>query len=271
MGVGKRLDSATLCGLALGIGSLLASMILEFYGLNPDLGTPFLKLSALLIIFGGTFGCGITSFNMEEVLNLPTLLRIAFSQRRSDPVAFVRMMVKLAELARREGILALDTRRADLEENYPFLWRGFQYVIDGRTPDVTKNALVDEVFAMEERHKVGANLFTALGGYAPTMGIVGTVLGLISALGKAAEGGGGTSAVVGAIATAFIATFYGIASANLFFLPIAGKLQQRNAEEVFFKMVQIEGILAIQTGENPRLIGESLQLFFRETKPSTTK
>lgn len=264
----KVLDAATLGGLVLGVGSLLTSMILEFNELNPDLGSPFLKISALTMIFGGTLGCSMASFPLEEILKIPTLFRITLFGDKTEPNELINTVVKLAELARKEGILTLESKRAELEKDYPFLSMGFQYVIDGRTPEVVKEILTDEVYAMEERHKVGANLFSTIGTFSPAMGIVGTVVGLIGALAKAGEGGSDPTAVVEAIATAFIATFYGISSANLVFLPMGKKLKARSQEEVFMKLVQIEAILAIQNGDNPRALGQSLRVYFRKDKVS---
>ena len=264
MAAKKVLDVATLGGLILGIGSLLTSMVLEFNELNPELGSPFLKISALAMIFGGLFGCTMASFPMEELMKIPALLRITLFGEKMEANELIATVVKLAELARKEGILTLESKRAELEQEFPFLASGFQYVIDGRTPEVVKEILTDEVYAMEERHKTGKELLSAMGAYAPAMGIVGTVVGLIGALSKAGEGGGDPNAIVEAIATAFIATFYGISSANLVFLPLSNKLKERSKEEVFFKLVQIEAILAIQNGDNPRALGQSLRVYFRK-------
>lgn len=262
MAAKKGIDTATVFGLIVGIGSLLSAMVLEFNELNPDLGSPFLQASALLIIFGGTLGCTMTSFPMEVVMRLPTYLKIALFQDKTDPKEMISTVVKLAEMARRDGIISLEPRCAELQQTYPFLALGFQYVIDGRPTETVKEILTDEVYSMEERHKLGVGIFNSMGGYAPTMGIVGTVVGLIAALSKAGEGGE-SSEVVGAIATAFIATFFGIGSANLILLPLGSKLQAKSAEEVFMKLVQTEAILSVQNGENPRALEASLRVFFR--------
>ncbi len=262
------LDTATIMGLALGFGSLAAAMTLEFNELNPNFGSAFLKLSALLIIFGGTMGCTMLSFRIEEIMRIPTFLRIAFFADQYDEEELINQVRTVAEIARRDGILAIESKRTELAKTYPFLADGFQFVIDGSPPDKVKDLLANEVITMEERHKVGSEVFSAMGGYAPTMGIIGTVVGLIGALAKAGEGGEDPTAVVEAIATAFIATFYGIASANLFFLPLATKLTRRTQEEVADKLVQLEGILATQNGDNPRVITETLKTFYRK-KPKT--
>jgi chemotaxis protein MotA len=260
----KSLDTATVGGFALGVGSVLGAMVLEFNHLNPDLGTAFLQLSALLIIFGGTFGVGMMSVSMKEMAKIPTLVKIALFSEEHDPKELINTVVKLAELARREGVLSLENRMEEIQHTYPFLALGFRHVVDGQTPEKLKEILADELYAMEERHNTGVALFTALGGYAPTMGIIGTVMGLIAALALAGEAGSDPSAVVKAIATAFIACFYGISSANIVFLPIAGKLQMRTQEEVFLKLVQAHAVLSIQNGDNPRTLGAELRVFFRK-------
>ncbi len=261
------LDLGTAIGLSLGIGSVLAAMVLEFNHLNPDLGTEFLQMSAIIIIFGGSFGCAMTGFPLEEALKFPALMRIAFFGPKEDPKHLIETVVKLAETARKDGILALESKRAQLKDEYPFLATGLGLVIDGTPPERTKNVLTEEIYSMETRHAAGVGFFNALGGFAPTMGIIGTVMGLIAAL--ALAGSGDSSKVVGAIATAFIATFYGVSVANLFCLPVGAKLQARNAEEVHMKMVQIEAILAIQSGDSPRWIGSFLQVYFQKSKVST--
>jgi chemotaxis protein MotA len=172
-------------------------------------------------------------------------------------------MLKVAEAARREGILQLEQEIPSIEKDDWFLAMGLRLIVDGTEPQMVEDMLNSEVETMAERHKEGVNLFNGLGGYAPTMGIVGTVVGLIAALGKAGEGGGDPTAIVGAIATAFIATFYGIGSANLVFLPLGSKLKIKSDEEVFMKRVQIEALKAIQGGENPRIVYEKLAILFQ--------
>ncbi len=255
------MDTATALGLIIGLGSLIVSMVLEFGELNPNLGSAFLKISALLIIFGGTLGCTMVSFAMEEVMKVPRLLAIAFSRNRMDPQDLVERMVSLADTARRDGLLALESQKDAVATEYPLVAKGLRLVIDGVAADAVQAILDTDISHMQERHAQGVNLFNALGGYAPTMGIVGTVIGLIGALAKAGEGDPNT--VVEAIATAFIATFYGIASANLVFLPLASKLKARSEEEAFEKTVQVEAVLALQNGVPARLMTEMLRSYFR--------
>jgi chemotaxis protein MotA len=259
----KVTDLGTMLGIFIGVGSLLTSMILEFNELNPDFGSPFAKISAILMIFGGTAGATMLSMPFKEFLKIPQLIFITMQGHDHDPIKLVETISRLAELARREGLLRLESEVKDIEEYDPFLAKGLRLVVDGTDPKTVEEMLNKGLEAMQDRHEAGIGLFGAMGGFAPTMGIVGTVVGLIGALSKAGEGGGDPNAIVEAIATAFIATFYGIGFANLVLLPLSGKLKARSEEEVFFKRVQIEGILALQSGENPRLVYEKLRVLFK--------
>ncbi len=259
----KSLDLSTAIGIGITFGSLAASMVLEFQHLNPDFGTPFLTASALFIIFGGTIGCTMINCAMKDFKNIPTLVKIAFFGEKHNPKELIAMVGELADISRRLGVLALEDKTEDIRKKSPFFARALQYVIDGQSPEEVENILSEEIAAMEERHKIGAGVFNTMGGFAPTMGIVGTVMGLIGALSKAAESSSDPNAIVGAIATAFIATFYGIGAANLLFLPLGGKLTSRSQEEVFYKQVQTEAVLALCRGDSPRMIETTLKTFFR--------
>jgi chemotaxis protein MotA len=144
----KGLDTASVIGLALGLGSLAGAMTLEFQELNPDFGSAFLKLSALLIIFGGTFGCTMLSFRIEEVMKIPTYLKIAMFSDHYDEDKLIDQVRTLAEIARRDGILAIESKRDELSQSYPFLADGFQFVIDGTPPDKVKELLANEIVSM---------------------------------------------------------------------------------------------------------------------------
>jgi chemotaxis protein MotA len=258
------LDLGTVVGIMVGFGSLLTAIILEFNELNPDLGSQFLQVSAILMIIGGSMGATMISFPLEEVTKIPALLSKAFFQSGYDAAEFVDKIVKLTDRARREGILALESEVATFAEKDQFLALGLRLVVDGTEPEIVEEMLENQMESISQRHRGGQDVFNSLGGYSPTMGIIGTVVGLISALAKAGEGGGDPNAVVSAIATAFIATFYGIGLANLLFLPIASKLKCSSQNELFYKRVQVIAILAIQSGENPRLVQDKLSIMFKK-------
>jgi chemotaxis protein MotA len=256
----RGLNASTVLGLIIGVGSVLVSIAMEFGELNPDLGTPFLKVSALLIILGGTLGATMCSFPMRQVVGLTKFTRNALFTRRRDLDGMIKTLVSTAEKARREGLIVLEQDISRIDND--FMKKGLRLIVDGTDPDTVVSILTRELTAIEQRHKVGVDIFTSMGGYSPTMGIIGTVVGLIGALSKSAVGAGEeTSAVVAAIATAFIATFYGIALANLIWLPLAGKLKAVSEEDIIYHDMILEGLISVQSGENPRLVEERLRGF----------
>jgi len=244
------MDIMTLVGLVVAFGSLVASVILEEGKLESLVG-----ISAALIVFGGTLGATFISHPQSTVMLLPKLLMLAFMGKVEKPEHLVGFFVELANQARREGLLSLEEKGRELPD--PFLRKGIMLVVDGVDPKVVREILRSDTAAMAHRHKQGYAMLEAMGGFAPTMGIIGTVMGLINVLGNLSD----PSNLGPAIAVAFIATLYGVASANLLWLPIGNKLKQRSAEEVFVREVMIEGILAVQAGHNPHIVGEHLKSF----------
>ncbi|HNW94252.1 MAG TPA: MotA/TolQ/ExbB proton channel family protein [bacterium] len=255
------MNKSTVFGLILAVGSLIVSGAMELNHLNPEGISPFLKPSALIMIFGATAGATMCTVSWELFMKLPTITRIAFKEVHFDSKGIVPTFVSFSEKARKEGLLALEE---DIEQTTDlFLKKGLQLVVDGVDPEVVRGVLESEIDNTKARHKEGADMFTAMGGFAPTMGIVGTVLGLIAALTMAGQGAE-SNKVVGAIATAFIATFYGIGGANLVFLPIGGKLTQLDHHEAQYRELVSYGILSIMSGDNPRIVQEKLSVFLSE-------
>ncbi len=252
------MDLATVIGLALGLIGILGGAFLE--------GIPFQHLwglSAFMIVTVGTAGATIMSFPAENMKEFFPVLRKAFKRQELDPGAIVTQLVGFATKARREGLLGLEEESETVAD--PFLKKGLQLVVDGTDIEMIRNIMETDIAFLEARHKVGEAMFGTFGGFAPTLGIIGTVLGLVHALGGlSASAGNNTDAileVIGAIATAFIATFYGISLANIFFLPISFKLKQNNQQEVLLREVMLEGILSISAGDNPRIVEEKLKAF----------
>lgn len=244
------MELTTIGGLILGIIALVGGFLLE----GGHIGALF-QLSAAIIVFGGTIGATVIAFSLKEVFTIPRLLRIAFFSKQPEPGDIIELMVSLAEEARREGLLYLENRLEEIED--PFMRKGIQLVIDGTDPEVVKSILETELYNLEERHRVGAAIFEAAGGYAPTMGIIGTVMGLIHVLGSVSS----PEKLAPAIAVAFMATLYGVASANIFWLPLSAKLQNLSKKELLMRELIMEGIISIQAGYNPILIRERLTAF----------
>lgn len=244
------LDTATVLGMIVAWGALLGALLLE--GGNPR---ALINGPAALLVFGGTFGAGIISFRMSQLKSLPAVLAQAFTEKSQDVSEVIALLVGFAERARREGLLVLEEEVDTLTD--PFLLRGVQLAIDGTDPELVRDILTTELHFLQARHRVGESIFTTLGGFAPTLGIIGTVVGLIHMLSSLSDPG----RMGPLIASAFLATLYGVASANLLFLPIAKKLRARSTEEVLIREVMVEGILSIQAGDNPRVVEEKLKAY----------
>jgi chemotaxis protein MotA len=211
--------------------------------------------SAMLIVLVGTLGATITGTSFDSIKGIPKLYKKAFSPDVLDLNGRVTELVGYAEQARRDGLLALDEQLAGIED--PYTKKGLQLVVDGTDPELVADVLEAENDAMRKRHQACAQPFEKAGGYAPTMGIIGTVFGLVHVLSNLSQ-----PATLGpSISSAFIATLLGISSANLFYLPIASRLKQLSAEELHFREMTLEGILAIQAGDNPRVVQEKLTAY----------
>jgi chemotaxis protein MotA len=241
------MKASTPIGIVVCIVGILAGASME--------GTPLgglLNIPALLVIFGGIAGVSIATSGMEYMKKIPTYFKFAMSPMFPDLPATVAQIVAYAEKARKEGLLALEPEIANIED--AFTKKGMQLVVDGTDPELVREVLEVEIETMEARHRAGQKLFKDAGGYAPTIGVLGTVMGLLHVmqlLDQPAELGP-------AIAGAFMATLYGVGSANVIFLPVAGRMAALTAAEVAMRTVVVEGILAIQAGENPRVVSEKL-------------
>jgi len=244
------MDFATIIGIVLSFGAVVGAFTLEGGKLESIVG-----LAPMLVVIGGTLGATIVTTSVSTVTKVPNYLWLAFSHRRQSFGMVIDHLVSLAEKARREGILGLEADLKHIRE--PFFRKAVQLLIDGTEVTVLREILETEIAFIEERHKRGIIFFQKAGGFAPTLGILGTVLGLVHALGNTSD----ASQMAGAIAAAFIATLWGVGLANLFFLPISDKLRMKNDEEVAFLELILEGVVAIQSGENPHNIRTRLNSF----------
>ncbi|MHB1650920.1 MAG: flagellar motor protein [Desulfitobacteriaceae bacterium] len=247
------MDLSTSLGIILGIGALLTGFILEKGSL-----LSLLQLSAAIIVFGGTIGAVFASFPLDQFKKVPMFLKIAFTNQSFGVQEAYETLIRFAEKARREGLLSLEQELETVTDK--FTRQGMQLVIDGTDPDVTREILESNIAVMEKRHKVGISIFEAAGGYSPTMGIIGTVMGLVHVLGNLAD----PASLSGSIASAFIATLYGVSFANLVWLPIGTKLKQKDKVEVAAMEMVLDGILSIQAGENPSILKEKLKTHIGE-------
>ncbi|MEF3305421.1 flagellar motor protein [Paenibacillus sp. GYB003] len=246
------MDITTLLGIALGLAALVGGFLLDDGHISG-----LLVYTAAIIVFGGTFGAVIVSFPKSQLKQIPKALGLAFRESKADPNGCIAELVDMAVVARREGVLALEERVQ--QHPNPFLRDGLQMVVDGTDPELLRSMLEVEIEAKEKIYAGYAKLFESAGGYAPTMGIIGTVMGLIHVLSNISD----PESLAGAIAVAFTATLYGVASANIVYLPIASKIKARGEELIAEMDMILEGILSLQAGENPKLIEKKLKSFLQ--------
>lgn len=248
------MDITVPIGLLLGFLGIIGGQILE--GGNPLF---LLQPTAFIIVVGGTLGAMVFGSRSLDVINFPKHLRIVLFSPLTKPQEMIPQMVRFAEKARREGLLSLEREVTQVEDT--FLKQGLQLVADGTDPEIVKSILTVQLEQQMVRHDRVAKGLEAGGGYAPTVGIIGAVLGLISVMGHLHEG---VEKIGPGIAVAFVATIYGLVLANLFLFPMASKLRLRSEEEMLIREVILEGILSIQAGDNPRIIEERLKAFLSQ-------
>lgn len=253
------MDLASVIGVVVAFGAVLLSALLD----HTDLSILIKQYSAFILVFFGTFGATLLSFPMKTFIHGFKLgFTSVFFETNYHDRETITTLVSFAERARREGLLALENEASELDDE--FLRNGVQLVIDGRDADLIRRILETEVALLTEHGAKAEQIFMNLGGYSPTLGIIGTVLGLINmlqGLAKATAEGNVAGSIGEATASAFVATFFGIIFANLLWLPMGTKIKARTARMLLQREIQIEGILSIQAGDNPRLVEEKLLAF----------
>ncbi|HUY86690.1 MAG TPA: MotA/TolQ/ExbB proton channel family protein [Acidimicrobiales bacterium] len=248
----NRKDRATAIGMGIAVFVVLASMI--FDGTNPAV---LLKPAPIILVLGGSLCASMASSFTRVLKNVPTVVRFALTSPDDTPDDTIVQMVRLAEIARREGLLALDREGASIEN--VFFRKGIEMTVDGIDPEEIRALLESEIDSLRERHKDGMNFFMDMGGYAPTLGIIGTVIGLIAVLSNLTD----VAKLGPSVASAFVATLWGILSANLFWLPIGNKLKKVSEVEMNNMQLMLDGILAIQAGASPRRIEAKLLTYVK--------
>ncbi|HYV15156.1 MAG TPA: flagellar motor protein [Conexibacter sp.] len=244
------MKAATAIGIAAGVGALLFASMME--GTQP---MAFFNIPALIIVCVGTGAATLSSVGMDTMKKIPALYKLAFGPPELDVRGRVDLIISLAEQARREGLLALDAQLGEIDDE--FTRKGLQLVVDGTDPELVREILDAEIDGMTTRHAAGATAFEKAGGFGPTMGIIGTVMGLVHVLQNLSA----PSTLGPAISTAFIATLLGVGAANVIFLPVASRLRALSSSEAELRILTLEGILAVQAGDNPRVVGDKLRSF----------
>ncbi len=243
------MDIATLMGIVIGVSFLIMGILI-----NGTLGT-YYDMASIFIVLGGTLASTLISFPLPKFFQTMRSVRHIFAGKEMNPKEAIDMIIDLANIARKEGLLALEEAAFKLDDE--FTKKGILLIVDGTDPELVRNILDTELSFMEERHSNGQSLFETMGAFSPAFGMIGTLIGLINLLKNLED----PSTVGPNMAVALITTFYGAVMANLFFLPMARKLKVRSREEIHLKEVLVEGILSIQAGENPRIIEEKLKAF----------
>ncbi|MDW8802415.1 flagellar motor protein [Clostridium sp. A1-XYC3] len=253
------MDISVIIFIIFGLASLIGGFLLE----GGHAGA-LLAGTAGIIVFGGTIGAVGLAFPAETLKRLPGIFKVLFNPRKSDLPSLVSYFKDVSYKTRKNGLLSLEEEITNDPNLDPFVRKGLQLVVDGVDPQAVRSILELELESTSERHREGSAVFDQAGGFAPTMGIIGTVMGLVHVLGNLSD----PSSLGPKIAVAFIATLYGVASANLLWLPIGHRLKAADEKEIKEKTLIIEGILYIQEGINPNTIAEKLKGFLNRQELS---
>jgi chemotaxis protein MotA len=243
-------DIATILGIVIAIGSILGGQALE----GGHAGS-IMQLTAFIIVMGGTIGACCVQNPLPTVIKAVGSLSLAITNPHHDVKGTIAQILDLANVSRKQGLLALEGKIKELHD--PFFQKGVQLIVDGTDPKLVQEILEIDVEHQEEEGVVAAKVWEAAGGYAPTVGILGAVLGLIHVMENLAD----PSKLGGGIAVAFVATVYGVGAANLLFLPVANKIKLKLKEEAGLRTMVIMGLVGLAQGENPRLLQEKLESF----------
>jgi chemotaxis protein MotA len=246
---GVFMDIATIVGVVSAFGLVLAAI---FMGGGLSL---FINVPSLLIVVGGTLGATMINYPLKEVLGVMSVVKNALFTQNTSVGTVIKRFMDFAYKTRKEGILALENELKEVNDE--FLKKGVQLSIDGLEPQEIKIILDTELDFIQSRHRLGAEVFTTMGSFAPALGMIGTLIGLVQMLQSMED----PSSIGPSMAVALLTTFYGSVMANIVCIPIAGKLKTRSKEEVLSKELTIQGVISLSNGDNPRIIEQKLQAF----------
>ena len=253
------MDIGTIAGFVVGMVFVVMGIMA-----NSSIGS-FIDVGSIQIVVGGSFSALLVNYPLGDVLGIAKVLTKAIKNSEYNPGQIIDKVIDLANVARREGLLALE--EAVTEVNDDFLKKGVMLIVDGTDPELVKNILETEIVNLADRHKRGRGMFDALGSLTPAFGMVGTLVGLVAML----QGLDDPSSIGPNMAVALLTTFYGSLLANLLYIPLSGKLALKSDEEILVREIMIEGLLSIQAGENPRTIEEKLKAFLSPTVRKSLK
>ncbi len=242
------MDKISIAGLVLGIASIILGQILE----GGHIGS-LVQPTAFLIVIGGTLGAVMLQSPLSVFMNGLKMGKWVFMPPTTAPQQLITQIGRWSQMARKEGLLALEAQISSIPD--PFMQKGLQLLVDGAEPDRLRDVLEVEIGAYEEQMKLSAKIWEAAGGYSPTIGIIGAVMGLIHVMENLSD----PSKLGAGIAVAFVATIYGVGAANLIFLPVAKKLLANIARLVTLREMFVDGLVGIANGDNPRIIESRMQ------------
>ncbi|MFI4853597.1 MAG: motility protein A [Phycisphaerales bacterium JB065] len=243
------MDITTIVGVILGFLLILIAMLM-----GGSIGA-YIDIPSVVIVIGGCIAATLTAFPLSSILKLPSVSQKVVKGSATDPHKLIDQLVSFAEVARRDGILALEGMTAEMTDD--LLVVGIKMAVDGTDPELIEQIMEADVENMMTRHGVGKGLFDAGGRYAPAFGMIGTLVGLVAMLANMSD----PSAIGAGMAAALLTTLYGAMLANCLFLPLADKLALRSDEEVLVKSIIIKGVMSIQSGDNPRVVEQKLKTF----------
>jgi len=243
------LDIATLVGILVSFGLVIVSILMG------GEGTWFVSAPSLMIVGGGTMGATLLAYPLVDVLGVFKVAKNVFMHKSQVVSELIPLISEFAKKARQEGILSFESQLADIED--PFLVQGIQMAIDGMESSAIEDVMTTEIIYLEERHRLGSEIFSTMGTFAPAVGMLGTIIGLVQMLMQMED----PSQIGAPMALALLTTFYGTLVANLVFLPIAGKLKTRSKQELLIKQMVLEGVISIQSGDNHRIVEQKLKAF----------
>ena len=243
------MDLGTIVGTVMGFALILWAIYA-----GGSLGA-FIDVPSVIIVVGGAVCASMISNPLDKLKGIFGVVRKALLHKPRSPQKLIADMVSYAEVARRDGILSLESRCKEIDD--PFIVRGVQMAVDGTDPELIEQIMDTELENLIERHEAGKGLFDTIGKYAPAFGMIGTLIGLVAMLSNMED----PSKIGGGMAVALLTTLYGAVFANVIALPISDKLARRSAEEVLVKSIIIKGVMSIQSGDNPRVVEQKLKTF----------
>lgn len=253
------MDLATILGVFIAFALMIWAIV---SGGSPQ---AFVDLPSMLIVIGGAFGASMVAIPAAKLKQITKVLGKALKHKEQSPDKLIADLVSYAEIARRDGILSLESTCREIDD--PFIVRGIQMAVDGTDPELIEQIMTTELDNLMERHESGQALFNTLGKYAPAFGMIGTLIGLVQMLGNLSS----PDDIGSGMATALITTFYGAVLANLVYIPLAGKLGLRSKREIFLREMVVEGVLGIVRGESPTAVREKMQTFVSEKNRQDVK